>query len=726
MRNNPFHVFVQDVRLFLKSPMLIVTFVAVACIPVLYAGFLIKGAWDPYGKLNELPVAVVNMDTGAVLEGEKMEVGKDFVEELKKNRSFGWRFVSEEDARAGMVNNVYYATITIPTEFSADVASLTGDMPKQAELIYESNSYYNFVAGQISENATKELRTKLSQHLTEAYSRSIVTQFQTLSSGLGDASEGAAKLNKGALELKDGAVKVADNLNGLEAGARKLNSSVSQLHSGAVKLHNGVSELVNGTNKLGDGVSKLSAANGQLQRGADELVGGTKAFEAGIRDSRDGADRLTEGLQSAAKGSSQLEAGLASSVTASEKLKDGSAGVAEGLRRLIESNAELAGDSELQKLLEMSQAVAAGSQELTSGQSKLLDGSRTLNRAQQLLLKGSQSISSGQAELLQGIRQLQNGGVKLSDGLKEYSASFTPLKTGIDKAAAGARQLSAGSQRLEAGLSLLSEGSGELAAGATQLHAGGVKLSGGAVQLTEGTDELAVKLSHAAQETAALKADDRTLNLFSHPVEVKANDDRHIKKYGYGIAPYFLSIALFAGSLIFTTVFSPRNSSALDAAGMRLFVSKAITFGMMSLAQSLIVCTFLAFVLGLKVQSIPLFYLFTIITGFAFMFICQAAVTWFDQPGRFLVLLLMIFQLVSSAGTFPLELLPGWAKAIHPWMPMTYSIRGFRDVISSGDYSDLWRQAGHLAIYCVFFFVLTLVYFLIRREGRVQEQQMPA
>lgn len=77
------------------------------------------------------------------------------------------------------------------------MASLSSDNPRQAEIVFESNSYYNFVAGQISENATKELKEKLSHNLTEAYSRSIYSQFETLSSGLGDASEGAARLNTG-------------------------------------------------------------------------------------------------------------------------------------------------------------------------------------------------------------------------------------------------------------------------------------------------------------------------------------------------------------------------------------------------------------------------------------------------------------------------------------------------------------------------------------------------
>jgi len=197
--------------------------------------------------------------------------------------------------------------------------------------------------------------------------------------------------------------------------------------------------------------------------------------------------------------------------------------------------------------------------------------------------------------------------------------------------------------------------------------------------------------------------------------------------YGNGIAPYFISMALFAGALVFTTIISARTTVVDNARGFPLFISKTITFGLISLAQSLIAVTVLVYVLGLKVQSIPLFYAYTVIVGFTFMFIVQAMVTWLDLPGRFVVLLLMIFQLASSAGTFPLELLPGWAKAMNPWLPMTYSIRGFRDVINSGDYDEMWNQASYLAIYMIVFLLLTFLYFTIRKKEKKQsdEQLLP-
>jgi len=722
---NPFHVFKKDVGYFLKNRMLIITFLGVSIVPMLYGGFLIKGNWDPYGQLQELPVAVVNLDKGADYQGKAMNVGEDFVRELKENETFDWRFVSRQAAQEGMVSNRYYATITIPEEFSENAASLTGESPKKADIIFESNSFYNFISGQISENATKELRNKLSQNLTEAYSRSMLSQFSELSSGLSRLASGAADLHDGSVQLKDGAGTLSSKLQELASGASKLHASVGQLENGASELNTGLSKLSSSAGTLSSGASQLGAASTQLKQGADKLADGAGLLKNGVQSAKNGADELYAGLQQTASGSKQLETGLTASAAASDALEGGSAQVAAGLQQLADSNAELAADPAVQKLLAASQAVADGAKELSKGQQQLLAGSRTLNAGQQKLLTGSKQLSDGQSKLLQSASQLAAAQDQLRDGLSQMAGKFPALVSGSKQLGQGAAQLAQGAEKLKNGVSQFETGGAALASGASQLATGAGELKTGADKLSSGSLQLADHLADAAEQTASLKADEKTIQMIAEPVTIVANDDRKVRLYASGIAPYFLSMALFAGSLVFTTMFSARQSSAAAANGYPLFLSKLLTFGLMSLAQSLILSTVILYVLGLKVQSVPLFYLYTVITGFTFMFTVQAFVTWLDNPGRFVVLLLMIFQLVSSAGTFPYELLPGWAQAMNPWLPMTYSIRGYRDVISSGDFSHMWAQVGHLAVYIVIFIILTALYFVVTKKRQRDEQLMP-
>ncbi|WP_239616668.1 YhgE/Pip domain-containing protein [Cohnella mopanensis] len=723
----PFQVFKMAFSHFIHHPMLVVSFVAVAFIPILYSGFLIKGTWDPYGQLSNLPVAIVNLDQGGYYEGKTMTVGQDFVNELKDNHSFDWRFVTEDEANTGMKGNRYYATITIPANFSQEVASLSSDHPKQAEIIFESNSYYNFVAGQISENATKELKEKLSHNLTEAYSRSIYSQFETLSSGFSAASEGAAQLNTGAAQVRDGMTKVKGSLSELAGGGTQLSSKVGLLVDGAGRVRDGASKVSSGATDLTSGAQKLSAAGLKLQEGASKAEQAPSALRAGVQASKDGADQLTAGLQSTVTGSKQLKDGLESSVSSIEQLAGGSSQIAASIKKIMDDNADLASDTQMKQLLAASQELSNGTKSLLSGQKKLVSGSQTLYSGQQKLLAGSQTLSDGQSRLLQGVNELEGGQKQLTAGLKQFNASFARLVSSTGQLSQGASQVSDGAVQLHSGLGQMGDGIGKLASGATQLNDGVAPLVEGSVKLVEGSLELATKLSDATQKTSTIQANDQMIQMLAQPVTIKTNEERKVKLYGNGIAPYFISMALFAGALVFTTIISARSTVVDNANGFPLFVCKFLTFGLISVAQSLIVVTILVLFLGLEVQSIPLFYLYTVIVGLTFMFIVQAIVTWFDLPGRFIVLLLMIFQLASSAGTFPVELLPGWAKAMNPWLPMTYSIRGFRDVINSGDYGEMWNQTAYLLAYMVVFLILTFVYFAIKKKDNndVDEQLMP-
>ncbi|MDR6554429.1 YhgE/Pip domain-containing protein [Paenibacillus qinlingensis] len=726
-KNNIFQVFAGEFRRFIKNPMMIITFIAVALVPILYSGFLLKGTWDPYGQLEKLPIAVVNMDQGADFEGESRNVGNEFIDELKKNSSFAWGFMSAEEAALGMRNNHYYATITVPPSFSTDAASITSSTPKQAEIIFESNSYYNFVAGQIGESATKELKNKLSHTLTEAYSTSILSEFETISNGLSEAGKGASDLQAGAQTLSDGIHQVKSNLVILADGTKQLDDSAGLLQKGAASLSSGASEVSKGAASLASGANQLQDAGAQLEQGAQKAAAGTSSLVTGLQASQTGAEQLASGLAASAKGSTQVVDGLTSAVSASNKLEDGSAQVATGLEAFVAAHPDLASNATMTKLIAASKEVAEGNKKLHDAESKLLTGSQSVASGTEKLVTGAEKLRDSQKQLVAGATQLQTGGQQLADGLHAFNANLPQLAAGATKLQSGAAQVSTGAGDLASGMTQMTAGIHKVASGAAQLNEGATALDTGAAKLVDGSGQLASKLNDAAAQTAAVKADDNTIKMLAEPVKITANDDRKVSIYANGIAPYFISMALFAGSLVFTTIYAARSTFTTGAHGFRLLVSKLLTFSLMSIFQALIATTVLTYVLDLKVQSIPLFYVFTFVVGLTFMLIIQMLVTWLDQPGRFVVLLLMILQLASSAGTYPLELLPDWAQALHPWLPMTYAIQGFRYVISSGQYAEMWHQVGYLSIYLVAALILTSVYFLTRKkqDSHDEEQLMP-
>ncbi|SFE41207.1 putative membrane protein [Paenibacillus catalpae] len=693
----PIQVFFKDLKTLATKRMLLLSFIGVALLPMLYSSILIDGSMDPYGQTSKLPVAVVNLDKGADYEGKTMNVGEDFVDELKKSDNFKWDFVSEAQAKEGMEHNDYYMTITVPSNFSENAATLTQDNPVQAELIFEPNSQYNFVAGQIGNSAMKELRSKLNSQITEAYTRSMFEQVGTISDGLGQAGEGATELKDGAGKLEDGLTTLKENLNKLASGTTELSGGVSKLYDGAASLNQGTNQLSSGAASLADGLGQLSAAGQQLEDGASQ--------------SKAGAAKLTEGLKASKAGLAELKQGLTASSAASGQVADGADQVAKGLEQLMAATPELQDNETLKQLLAASKQVAAGSAQLKDGQEQLL--------------AGSSKLAQGQEQLFTGATQLTQGQEKLTAGLEIFGGKLKEAGAGAEQLAAGAKAANSGAAQLKDGLGKLSGGVAGIADGSQQLDQGAGQLKDGSQQLVNGSGELAAKLNDAAAETGSIKDGDDIVNMFAEPVVVKENTDHKLDRYGLGIAPYFLSLALFMGALVYTTVFSVRDSYTLGASPMGRFLSRTLTYVTISLLQSLIADAVLLYVLKIEVTSVPLFVFFTILTSLAYTFIIQALVTWLDNPGRFLVILLMIFQLTSSAGTFPLELLPDWMQKLNPWLPMTHAITGFKAIIASGDYALMREQMLVLGAFAIVFLAFTFLYFK-RQSKKPADNILPA
>src|SRR5699024_441661 len=171
-------------------------------------------------------------------------------------------------------------------------------------------------------------------------------------------------------------------------------------------------------------------------------------------------------------------------------------------------------------------------------------------------------------------------------------------------------------------------------------------------------------------------------------------------------------------------VYPLREPSVVPSSGFHWFSRKFLGLFTIGVLQALIASGILLIGLKIEVQSVPLFILFSIITSLVFITLIQFLVTCFDDPGRFMAIIILILQLTTSAGTFPLELIP---KALQPFnliLPMTYTVDGFKAVISSGEYSVMWQSTGILLIFTIVSLLLTLSYFLVmfkRKFATMQE-----
>ncbi|KYG90681.1 hypothetical protein A0U40_06840 [[Bacillus] sp. KCTC 13219] len=715
-----------------KTRKMFISIIAVLFIPVLYSGMFLWAFWNPYAQLTNLPVAIVNEDTGATFEGETMQLGEELTDKLVSSEQFKFEEITAEDAEEQLQDRNYYMLIRIPENFSQHATTLLDEQPSKLVIDYIPNEGFNFLSAQIGETAMEKIKIEVNSQVAKTYAEKLFTSITQLGDGFAEAADGASKLDEGAKEIMNGA-------NDLQGYLEQLASSTIELADGTSELKQGAQKAATGATSLADGVAKLAQGSSQLAAGADELSTGAKQLAQGINNYTDGAAQIAdsqktlvekqqsfnEGLGSLTESTGNLQAGANQLSDSATKLNAGIDSLSEQMQQILATlPAEKAESLQatLTQLNEGSTQLVDGLNNLTVSSNSLQQGVSQLNESSNQLLAGQQQITEGANNLVassdalsSGIHTIVDGNAAIAEKLNELTEGANAAKTGANELAAGLNTVVSGTGKLNDGTSLLAEKSGELADGSTTLAEGTKELAEGATTLTS-------KLQEASEE-ANIDSSDANYEMVAQPVDVEKTVVNHVPNYGTGFAPYFISLGLFVGALLISIVFPFVEPAARPTNAVTWFFSKVSVLAVVGIIQSAITVAIVVGILGLQVESLPWFMLTTVLTSFTFLAIIQMLVSIMGDPGRFVAILILIIQLTTSAGTFPLELVPMPLRAFNPFFPMTYSVQAFKVAISTGDTAFLGFNFAVLAGFAVVSLAITLGYFALIFTRRYSKQE---
>ena len=518
----------EEWKRLLHNPMLIIVLLAIILIPSIYAGFFLASMWDPYGELDKLPVAVVNLDKPVEYDGKELTVGSDLVDNLKSDASLDFSFVSKEDAEAGLRSGKYYMVVTIPEDFSQCAATVTDNDPHKMELKYETNPATNYVAMKLSESAMTKMQLSLQEKVTETYAKSVYDKLGQIGTGFGDAADGASKLLDGEKKLTDGVNDLNEGASNLAKGASDLSDGASKLKDGAVTFNNGIKDYLDGTTKVYDGTVAL-------KNGLTGLHDGTESLASGARNLADGTTQLSQGAAVLADGSSQMATGASDLAQGTKQLADGAANLSQGAASLSQGLNDLSG--QVPALASGINSVAQGASNLNKGISDYTQGvSDTLTGASQLkggldkMTQGTASLNAASGNIKNNIDSLSalasniasssdDPNIKaLADGLaslKNGYSSFNSNIAGIDKTV---QTLDQGAASLEDGLKTLDNNSTALTNGAMALDKGASDLNNAVPSLSDGINKLAAGATSLSEGATALSAGAKDVNTGANTV----------------------------------------------------------------------------------------------------------------------------------------------------------------------------------------------------------------
>ncbi|TDL31307.1 YhgE/Pip domain-containing protein [Jeotgalibacillus sp. S-D1] len=774
-------LFIAELKHIFTNRKRFIPLLAILFVPILYAGMFLWSFWDPYEKLSDLPVAVVNGDSGYNYEDEQLTLGDDLVSNLKDNDSFNFHFVSQKEAYRDLENQKYYMVVEIPENFSQNASTLMDEQPDKLELKYVPNEGYNFLSAQIGETAVNEIKSSISKEITSTYAETMFGKVDEMANGLVKASNGAGDLEDGAAKLTDGSTDLKNHLEELASKSVDFQAGLQGASSGTEELANGANELSTGMTQLSDASDQLLNASMDVQSGSGQVADGASKTRAGLTELDQKTPALIESTDQVAAGIQQLQQELPAQIAsqASAELTAGIEEVSAGLDELqpqltaplaekVTEEAAARQEAQLGQLADVlsengvdqdtidaviqqqkqnapsreeieNQVAEAVDSGLTEGTSSL--GSTLSQEAAGIeeqiqsqiqtaidpafnqlhdgviqLNEGQKSLQNGIHQLAVGAEELENGSAKLASGQNSYVENMQTFNQRVNDADSGARKLAGGSNELNIGLNELSGGGQKLTNGVHDLADGSASLANGNTELLNGTKTLHDKLADAGDQASGVKGTSDTYDMFANPVNVEKEPINHVANYGTGFAPYFISLGLFVGGLLVTIVFTINKPAVKPRNGFTWFTGKFGIIASVGIIQALLTDAILLFGLGMEVTSVPYFILVSIVTSITFMTLIQFLVTVFGDPGRFVAILILILQLTTSAGTFPVELIPNLLQPINALLPMTYTVQAFKSVISSGDVQFMWSNIAILLTYTAVFMALTTAYFVIKHK----------
>nr|WP_223183709.1 MULTISPECIES: YhgE/Pip domain-containing protein [unclassified Streptomyces] len=676
--------------------------VAILLLPLLYGALYLYSFWDPYGRLDRIPVALVNEDRGATADGKRVNAGDEITKGLLESDTFEWHRVSDAEAREGVESGRYYLSLTMPGDFSSRIASNSGDSPETGALQVRTNDANNYIVGQISRTVFSEVRTAASTKSSRTFLDKIFVSFSDIHDATAKAAKGADDLKDGVDQAKKGSKDLSDGLRNaktgsgdLVAGLKKLDKGAKDLESGSRKVAAGTQALADKVNGTADKVRPYLANNGRSVRDTARLVSDSATA---VRHDLDDLVRRAPAVRAAAhKADTGLATLLREHCTANAE-KPGAVGTA-GKPANPENPgnpANPAPEAEMCEVLKEA-SVTAGDvalvaddvHELTKesgGDLKTLDTRLvTLKTQADELAARAPHLDEDVAGAIRKINELNAGAKKVAAGVDRLGTGIGDARTGSVNLDTGVGKLKKGAGDLDGGLFKLADGSGELAGG---LHDGVGRIP-----------------DYDKQDR------DRRTEVMADPVKLASQSLHKAPNYGTGFAPYFIPLSLWVGAMVAYMIIQPLNRRALAAGGSALRIALAgwLPVAAIGVLQVAALLSVLHWGLGLQMARAAGTAAFLALVTCCFAAIIQWLNARFGAAGRILVLAVLMLQLTSAGGTYPVQTSPAFFNVLHPFLPMSYVVDALRRLITGGGLGPVWQACAVLTAFTLGALALTAV-----------------
>lgn len=587
----------------------------------------------------------------------------------------------------------------------------------------------------------------------------------TITENLNTLASSALVFNDGADSLVKGLSAYTEGVSTAKAGAQQLDNNSATLNNGAAQLKAGSSQLLSAVQaaekQLGDGINAsagqlntLTSSNKQIEESSKQLSAALTKIQGAIDSNNlvendaqaakkvDGMiSTLSTTISTMNNNAAQLNQLAAAAKKQAEQLQATQPQAAQELMLKATSHATQAATLQ-QVASQLSSSINTDDLKqlstLLNGNAAVLKNQTAANAKTQQLLASSQQLAtanntavgslvtnlktvqanmkgtSNSVGMVGAVSQIDEGLGTLQSGLKTYTGGVKQVNNGLGT-------LASNNKTLNSGASQLADGALKISSGSNQLAAGSATLGEGLTTIGEGTNTLTSSLKDASKKSN-IKSTNKTYKQMSTPVDTQKKEITNMPNNGHAMAPYMMSVALYVACMALSLMYPFGKGMTTTDSPVKFLLAKATVMVPLSFVQALILYFSLRGFCGFTPARPGLCIAFMLLLSLAFMaFIAFLAIA-FGRIGEFIALIFMVFNLGASAGTYPLETAPHWYTVLHPFVPFTYSVNGFRSVIANATAVPTTEILFFVGLLVV---SVLLTYVIVRHRSKTHKVFLP-
>lgn len=520
---------------------------------------------------------------------------------------------------------------------------------------------------------------------------------------------------KAIIQLQD---EIKSNITGEVVNT--LTNNLNQIPNKLSQINDGVDKLYEGSNTLATGTSSLASGANNLNKNYLEFNNGISTLKLAMSSLNDGNKRINDGISTVLSGSKKLEDGTKDLY----KINDGAKNLEKGSNELLLRTEKYI--SGVNKMIGINDEIGNKLKAyILENPSALLDPNiayivQVLNnpeiiQSSNLLQVAGTNIKTNMKAISSGIENIS----KSTGSLSNINSGIISLSKGLEAIKEGSNNAIKGGEKINNGLINISNSSNKISSGISTLSLGTNKLDSGVNDLKAGLEQASTKINEGIETSKEeLKSTNGLSEFVTNSVNINQENVNPVPNYGTAFAPYFMSLSVWVGGLIIFVVIyldADKRFKILSRESNKK-VLRTFIFILLGIVQSLLLAFVLRKGLNLTTQNLVLYYFACILVSMVFISIIQFFIVHFKDAGKFIVILLLILQLTSCGGTFPMELVPEFFNKLYNFMPMTYSVNLFKAAISGADSSFIFNNILILSSIMVVSVGFTIGLSLIKRN----------